>query len=98
MIKHKNQKPRPVNFRDDVSDHECALYAAMGFSTKFIKRETSLTPSKITYRIRKAGLTRDNGASRTDFRDGTSPFAAPLLKLARPIAEKQLEEFLDKHL
>lgn len=91
-------QPRRVDFFEERSDHECALFAAMGFSTAFITAKTRLSPSQISYRIRKAGLTKEHGTSRADFRNGTSPFAAQLLKAGRQIVDHDLVKFLHKHL
>jgi hypothetical protein len=87
-------KARRVDFLSEASDHECALLAAMGMSTHYIIQQTGLSPSQITYRIRRAGLTRDNGTSRLDFRNGVSPFTAPLLNMARSAIDKDLIRYL----
>ncbi len=90
-------KARRVDFISKPSDHACALYAALGFSTRFIQRETALSPHQISYRIRKAGLTQANGASRLDFRNGTSPFAQNLLNLAKQRTDRELVRFLKRN-
>jgi len=90
-------KPRRVDFVSLVSDHECALLAAMGMSTYYIQSITGLSASQITYRIGKAGLTRANGASRQDFRNGTSPFAASAIYAARAIVDHDLVKYLKTH-
>lgn len=88
---------KSVDFFEHADDHNCALYAAMGFSTKMIMAETQLSHSQVTYRVTKAGLTKANGASRTDFRNGTSPFAAPFMIAAKVAADRQLIKFLKAH-
>lgn len=91
-------KARPVDFFEQHTDHDCALYAAMGFSTKFIAEKTGLSDCQIGYRIAKAGLTTENGTSRMDFRNGTSPFCRPLLSAARRFVDQDLKKHLQKHL
>lgn len=90
-------KPRLVDFLNEKDDHECAFLAAMGFSTYYIAERTGLSPCQITYRIKKAGLTSDSGASRRDFRNGVSPFAKTLLGIAREQVDQDLVRFLKKN-
>jgi hypothetical protein len=91
--------PRQVDFFDKKDDHACALYASMGFSTRFICEQTGLTKCQVTYRIQKAGLTIKNGTSRMDFRNGKSPFAMTFLASMKEndIADRQLTKYLKAH-
>lgn len=70
----------------------------MGFSTAFIMEKTGLSPSQITYRLSRAGLTRANKTSRSDFRNGKSPFVAPILNMGMKLVDMPLTRFLKTHL
>jgi hypothetical protein len=89
---------RRVDFYNEVEDHTCILLASLGFSTRYICERTDLSPSQVTYRLRKAGLTTENHASRLDFRNGTSPMAAVVLGQVREVADAQLIKHLKKYL
>ena len=91
-------KRAAVDFWENRADHDCALFASMGFSTRYIQKRTDLSPSQITYRIRKAGLIRANSASRTDFRNGTSPYAQAFLRIGAKVIERDLMRYLKNHL
>jgi len=89
---------RRVDFWDDVDDHTCVLLASLGFSTRYICERTDLSPSQVTYRLKKAGLTTENHASRSDFRNGTSPMANIVLGQVRQVADAQFVKHLKKYL
>jgi len=89
---------RRVDFWDDVDDHTCVLLASLGFSTRYICERTDLSPSQVTYRLKKAGLTLENHTSRADFRNGTSPMVSIVLGQVRQVADAQLVKHLKKYL
>lgn len=91
------RRPRRVDFYNRADDHNCVLYASMGYSNQFIAEKTGLTFCQITYRLGRAGFTRANQASRLDFRNGRSPFNAHVLAAVKPIVDRQLVKFLNKH-
>lgn len=91
------RRPRPVDFYERQDDHECALLAAMGMSTLYIMKKTGLSHSQVTYRITLAGFTKANKCSRLDYRNGTSPFVAHVLTVARTVADNRLLAHLRQH-
>lgn len=90
--------PQPVDFFQEKQDHECALLGALGFSTNYICEKTGLTPSQVSYRLAKAGLTGKSVASRKAFRNGTSPFVKTVLGVARDFADRDLVAYLKANL
>jgi hypothetical protein len=90
--------PRRVDFINRDEDHACAFYGAIGMSTKFIAKQTNLSPSQISYRLKKAGLTKANGASRMDYRNGDSPFSMAILNLAQKTIDGKNDSKLIKFL
>jgi len=92
------RRPRAVDFFNRQDDHECVLLASMGFSTAFIVDKTGLSPCQVTYRLQRAGLTKANKTSRMDYRNGKSPFVAPILNMTRSVVDTQLTRFLKAHL
>jgi len=78
--------PRRVDFLNDVDDHTCIFLASLGFSTRYICKRTDLSESQVLYRLKKAGLTSANHASRSDFRNGESPMAVVVLGQVREVA------------
>ena len=94
----RKSKARPVDLFFQASDHECALLGAMGFSTQFIMERTQLSHGQVTYRLSKAGLTHENNASRTDFRNGKSTFSAVLLNSLTDRVDRDLKTFLRHNL
>jgi hypothetical protein len=88
---------RRVDFYDEVDDHRCILLASLGFSTRYICEQTGLSASQVTYRLKKAGLTTENKASRMDFRNGVSPMAKIVLGQVRQAADEQLTKHLKKY-
>lgn len=91
-------KARRVDFLGRDDDHDCAFYGAIGMSTKFIAKRTNLSPSQITYRLKKAGLTKLNGASRMDYRNGDSPFSVAVLSVAHKAIDDKKASKLVKFL
>lgn len=89
-----NTKPRRVDFISDGADHACAFFGAIGMSTKFISKKTGLTASQISYRLKKGGFTRVNGASRLDYRNGDSPFSLSMVDIARKVIDDKKESKL----
>lgn len=85
-------QPRRVDYYRNTEDHECALLGAMGFSTRFIWRETSLSDGQIAYRLKKASI------RRMDYRNGDSDLAKMMLRNVRPTAEQQLVKHLKANL
>ena len=69
-------------------DHACALYGAMGFSTKFISRKTALTPCQVNYRLHKAKI------RRCDYRNGTSDIVKMVLRNSEAPADTLLRSHL----
>jgi hypothetical protein len=65
-------------------DYECALLGALGFSSRYIQSKTGLRNGQITYRLRKAQI------SRMDFRNGQSVYAKLVLRNMRSVAEPKL--------
>lgn len=97
MPQPQKSKPYRVDF-SQANDHHCALYAAMGMSNKFIHQKTKLSNSQISYRLRKAGLTTVNSATRTMFRDGRSAFSDTMLRIVVNPIEAELNRFLAAHI
>lgn len=101
MISDPNQPqqaaPRRVDFLNEVDDHTCVFLASLGFSTRYICSRTDLSESQVLYRLKKAGLTKENHASRSDFRNGESPMARLVLGQVREVAEEQLIKHLRKY-
>jgi len=89
---------KPVNFLANRDDHACVLLASMGFSTAYICQRTKLSHSQVSYRIQKAGLTIANHMSRSDFRNGTSPFSDLILGAARQVVDVHLIRHLKANL
>lgn len=79
-------QPRPVHYISNVDDRMCAILGAMGFATSFIQRETGLTPSQITYRLKKAGI------RRIDYRNGTSRAAKLIVRHSRQRLDAQIND------
>lgn len=65
-------KPKRVTWTSD-DELRCAILAGMGFSTKFIMAETGLSPSQISYRLKKGQI------KRADYRNGQSAMAERML-------------------
>lgn len=89
---------KPVDFLNHRDDHDCVLLASLGFSTHLICKRTGLSPSQVTYRLQKGGLTKANHMSRTDFRNGTSQFSEMVIKTASKLIDHQLLEHLRDYL
>jgi hypothetical protein len=86
--RHKPKQPRLVDYLHNRADYECALLGALGFSTRYIQSKTSLRTGQITYRLRKAQV------SRMDFRNGQSVYAQMVLRNMRAVAEPKLIKHL----
>lgn len=85
-----NAMPRRVNFDTVQKDYDCALYGALGFSTRCIQTYArGLSAGQISYRLKKAHI------RRCDYRDGTSEFAQITLRNVRPTARKALDSMLE---
>lgn len=69
-------KPHIVLFTS-TEDVECAVRAMFGQSTKAIMAETGFSPGQISYRVKKAGI------SRQDFRDGKTDLARRMIQIGR---------------
>lgn len=95
-MKEPKRNPKTVDFLNHQDDHDCVFLAALGMSTQYISEQTGLSFSQVTYRIQKADLTRASGLSRSDFRNGTSPFARIMLQSARTVTDKELRKHLSK--
>lgn len=93
-MKEPKRAPKTVDFLNHQDDHSCVLLASMGFSTAYICERTGLSACQVTYRLTKADLTRASGMSRSDFRNGTSPFAKIILSSAQAMADKELIKHL----
>ncbi len=57
-----------INYKDPVN-LRAAVLVACGYSDKFIREQTGLSPGQINYRAKQVHV------SRREYRDGTSPFA-----------------------
>jgi hypothetical protein len=68
--------PRAVDPWKHASDFQAALLAEFGFSTRKIVADTHLTPSQISYRLKKFGI------KRRDYRDGDSLGAQAVIRVA----------------
>jgi hypothetical protein len=76
-----------VNFTTNEDDFQCALYGAMGFSSKFIRQQTGLSFCQIGYRLKKASI------SRADYRNGKTKVAKLVLRAARATVEPRLNDY-----
>jgi len=83
-----NERPRRVDFFNYQEDFECAYLASLGRSNKCIMARTKLSSGKITYRLKKAQITR------RDYRDGTSDIALIVERALRPGVTKDLTKYL----
>jgi hypothetical protein len=81
-------KPRRVDFFMHNEDYQCAYLGALGFSTKYIIRQTKLGAGQVTYRLKKAHI------RRMDYRNGDSDFAAIVMQGLRPTLTRNLNSFL----
>lgn len=87
-----------VDVLHDPIDKRCAWLGLRGFTTACIAADTGLTPCQVMYTLKIAGITKENGASRADFRNGTSPFAKRYLSNPTPEEDRQFMRFLQAHL
>lgn len=93
----KKRRPRRVNF-DRHDDNLCGLAIGGGLGTNWISEKTGLSPSQVTYRAKLAGFTRENGCSRSDFRNGRGPFAAAYIAMLQQLYQRRLHQHLRKFL
>lgn len=92
MRRPRKVKRRLVDFLAHDEDYECALLGALGaMSTKFICKETGLSEGKVTYRLKKAEI------SRVDTRNGRGPWARMLLAHLQDIGEPNLSQYLRRY-
>ena len=82
--RRRYEHPRLVDYMHVKEDYECALLGALGFSSRYIQGKTGLRTGQITYRLRKAHI------SRMDFRNGQSVYAKMVLRNMRAVAEPKL--------
>lgn len=80
-------KPLRVHWTSD-EDLQCAILAALGFSTQMIAERTGLTNSQITYRLKKAAI------KRADYRNGESAMAQRVLERSIPQRNTQVRDIL----
>lgn len=80
----KHHPPKLVDYIHNHDDYETALLGALGFSSRYIQSKTGLRTGQITYRLRKAHI------SRMDFRNGQSVYAKLVLRNMRAVAEPKL--------
>ena len=78
---------RPVNLLHG-DDFKCAVLGSLGFSTRLIMSHTGLTPSQISYRLRKGEI------RRSDYRNGESAVAENLLQRSRTVAVPAIKQHL----
>lgn len=71
-------KSRRVNFHRFEEDFEVALLGSLGLSTKYICKQTGLTPCQVTYRLMKSKV------KRADYRNGTGNEARAILNKLKP--------------
>lgn len=81
------KRHRRVNFFENTSDFKTALLASLGFSTLYIKQNTNLSESQITYRLKKAQI------RRAEYRNGESLAAAFVLEHTKPLRTNLLRDF-----
>lgn len=82
--RRETHRPRLVDYMHVREDYECALLGALGFSSRYIQSKTGLRTGQITYRLRKAQI------SRMDFRNGQGVYAKMVLRNMRAVAEPKL--------
>jgi hypothetical protein len=81
-------KPITANPLDRSDNFRCLLLADFGFSTEYIRKETGLTPSQVSYRVRKYGI------KRKYYRDGTSLGAKAVMGQAMHEVEPKMKRAL----
>lgn len=74
----------------DTKDFECALLASLGFSDKLIISRTKLTPGQISYRLKRAGISRQN------YRDGKSTLSKLVTNRVQESAKAEVERKIRK--
>jgi hypothetical protein len=84
---------RRVDFYDEVDDHRCILLASLGFSTRYICDQTGLSPSQVTYRLKKADIHFDPKIPGT-YIDGADGWPRYYFDLDR--AKLELEAWINK--
>jgi hypothetical protein len=82
--RRQHERPRLVDYMHVKEDYECALLGTLGFSSRYIQSKTGLRNGQITYRLRKAHI------SRMDFRNGQNVYAKLVLRNMRAVAEPKL--------
>lgn len=87
--KNPGRRVDPVN---DGDDRMCLLLAMKGRSNQNIRQETDLSDGQISYRLRSYEI------KRVDYRDGVSPLAKAVDKVASGIADRQLNQHLKTHM
>jgi len=76
--------PRRVDFLHNIADLDALVLAELGFSTRFIERETRLSAHQITYRLHKVNV------KRADYRNGESETAQNILSNFRRAATRTM--------
>jgi len=66
----------------------CCRLGALGFSTRFIEKQTGLSAGQIGYRLRRVGI------RRRDYREGVSQIAKWLLDKTKVGVDRNIEERL----
>jgi len=72
-----------------ISDVQCILLARLGQSVKSIERTTGLSAGRIQYRLKLSGI------KLSDYRDGKSPIAERMVKMAMAEGQEQLNALKD---
>lgn len=94
-----------VDAEQNEWDKTVLRFGAGGMSTAFIIRAAKersgieLSQSQVTYRLKQFGIVKATGASRMDFRNGTSPFCRRVIAaLETRDFDKDLFKFLRANL
>lgn len=95
---NKRTKRAIVDFLKNEQDFACGLWGAQGFSTKCIMAKSGLSKWQVVYRLPLAGISRAMGTSRTDFRDGKSPFAKTVIDLTQETMHHKFRQFIRRHI
>lgn len=90
QIQKKKIKITSHFLMQDDSSMRCLLFAALGFSNRYIRDATGLNDAEIQQRVSKVGI------KRKMYRDGTSSIAKRVLSQTDRYVEKALQDRLRK--
>ena len=89
-VRDMRSSPKRVDFFENITDLRSLILGSLGFSNRYIERQTKYSPGQIQYRLRK-GLVR-----RTDYRNGMSATAKVVLQDAEARVVEQVKKQLRK--